>query len=141
MASSPSTWVLDSGASHHMASSKEELASLESYTMPSILMGDDTPVEVCGRGSVDVGDGILHDVICVPSLSTNLLLIYQINHTSLGKWVEFTPDLVEIRELHSDSIVTVGRADHQSRLYLFSHFFLDPPSIFLLTHSNDVSRL
>ena len=66
VASSPSTWVLDSGASHHMASSKEELASLELCTMPSILMGDDTPVEVCGKGSVDVGDGTFHDFLYVP---------------------------------------------------------------------------
>ena len=49
VASSPSTWVLDSGASHHMASSKEELTSLEPCIMPSILMGDDIPIEVCGR--------------------------------------------------------------------------------------------
>ena len=66
VASSPSTWVLDSGASHHMASSKEEIASLELCTMPSIFMGDDTPIEVCGRGYVDVGDGTFHDVLCVP---------------------------------------------------------------------------
>ena len=44
--------------------------------MPSILMGDDTHVEVRGRGSFDVGDGTFHDVLCVTSLSTNLLLVY-----------------------------------------------------------------
>ena len=59
-----------------MASSKEELASLEPCTMPSILMGDDTPIEVCGRGSVNVGDDTFNDVLCIPSLSTNLLLVY-----------------------------------------------------------------
>ena len=111
--SSPYTWVLDLGASHHMASSKEELASLEPCTMPSILMGDDTPVEVCGRGYVDVGDGTFNDVLCVPSLSTNLLSVYQIIHTGLGKWVEFTPNSMEIHELYNDSIVTIGRVDHQ----------------------------
>ena len=114
VASSPSTWVLDLGALHHMASSKEELASLEPCIMPSILMGDDTPVEVCGRGFVDVGDDTFHDVLCVPSLSSNLLSIYQITHTGLGKQVEFTPDSVEIHELHNDSIIVVGRVDHQS---------------------------
>lgn len=114
VASSPSTWVLDSCASHHMASSKEEIASLEPCTMPSILMGDNTLVEVCGRGSVDVGDGTFHDVPYVPSLSTNLLSVHQITHTSLGKGVEFTLDSVEIRELHNDSTIAVGRVDHQS---------------------------
>ena len=82
--------------------------------MPSILMSDDTPIEVCGRGFVDLGHGTFHDVLCVPSLSTNLLSVYQITHTGLGKQVEFTLDSMEIHELHNDSIVAVGREDHQS---------------------------
>ena len=48
---------------------------------------------------------------------------------------------MEIRELHCDSTIAVGRADHQSRLYLFSHFVPDPPSTIFLTRSNDVSKL
>lgn len=36
--------------------------------MPTILMGDDTPVEVHGKGYVDVGEGTFEDVLCVPSL-------------------------------------------------------------------------
>ena len=109
--------------------------------MPSILMGNHTPVEVCGRGYVDVGDGTFHDVLCVPSLSSNLLSIYQITHIGLGKRVEFAPDSVEIRELHNDSTIAIGRASHQSRLYLFSHFVPDPPSSIFLTHSNNVGKL
>ena len=53
------------------------------------------------------GDGTFHNVLCVPSLSTNLLLVYQITHIGLGKRVEFTPNLVEIRELCSDSTLTL----------------------------------
>ncbi len=109
--------------------------------MPSILMGDNTLVEVCGRGSINVEDGTFHDVPCVPSLSTNLLSVHQITHTGLGKKVEFTPNSVEIHELHNDSTVAVGRENHQSRLYMFSHFVLDPPLTISLTHSNDVIRL
>ena len=80
--------------------------------MPSILMCDDTSIEVSGRASVNVGDGTFHDVLYVPSLSTNLLSVYQITHTGLGKRVEFTPDLVEIHELYSDSTGAVKRVDH-----------------------------
>lgn len=95
-----------------MASSQESFASLEPCTMPAILMGDDTPVEVHGRGSVDVGEGTFQDVLCVPSLSNNLLSIYQITHIGSGKRVEFTPDNVAISELHDGSTVVVGKADH-----------------------------
>ena len=97
-----------------MDSSKEEIVSLELCTMPSILMGDDTLVEVCGRGFVDVVEVTFHDVPCVPSLSTNILSIYQITYIGLGKQIEFTPNLVEICELHSDSTVAVGRENHHS---------------------------
>lgn len=57
VASPSSTWVLDSGASHHFASTEDELESMEPCPMPSIWMGDDTPLEVCGRGYIDMGDG------------------------------------------------------------------------------------
>lgn len=56
--------------------SKDIFYSLESCSMPSILLGDATLVEVHGRGSIDVIKGTFHDVFCVPSLSTNLLSIY-----------------------------------------------------------------
>ena len=82
--------------------------------MPSILMGDDTPIEMCGRGFFDVGDDTFHDVICVPSLSTNLLSVYEITHPGSRKWLELNPDSIEVCELHNDSIVDIWREDHQS---------------------------
>ena len=85
--------------------------------MPAIVMGDYTPIEVHRRGSIDAGKVTFQDVLCVPSLSTNLLSFYQITHTSFGKWVEFTPDNVAISELHGGSTIAVGKEDHQSRLY------------------------
>ena len=141
VASQRNTWIIDLGASHHMASSQENFASIEPCTMPAILMGDDTPVEVHGRGAVDVGEGTFQDVLCVPSLSTNLLSVYQITHTGFGKRVEFTPDNVAISELHDGSTVAMGKSYHQSRLYQFSHFVPDSPSTVLLTHSDEVSHL
>lgn len=109
--------------------------------MPSILLGDGTPAEVHGRGSVDVGEGTFQDVLCVPSLSTNLLYVYQITHTGSSKRVEFTPNTVVISEMPNGSTIAVGKANHQSRLYHFSHFVPDSPSLAFLTHSDEVSHL
>jgi hypothetical protein len=52
ISSSPNAWVIDSGATHHMASLDRILSYLETCSGPSIFMGDDSPVEVCSRGRV-----------------------------------------------------------------------------------------
>jgi hypothetical protein len=49
--SSSATYILDSGASNHMAASQESFTSFEPCTSTPILMGDDTLVSVCGKAS------------------------------------------------------------------------------------------
>ena len=69
-------WLLDLGALHHMASSQNFFSSFEASSTPHILMGNNIVTIVCGKGSIDIDDGTFHDVLCVPSLSFNLLSIY-----------------------------------------------------------------
>ena len=47
--SSSDSWIIDSGASHHMAAKYEVFTSLSSFSGTCILMGDDTPSN-CRRG-------------------------------------------------------------------------------------------
>ena len=87
-------------------------------------------------------DGMVHNVLYVPKLSTNLLSIYQITNSGAGKTVLFNLDSVIIREIKDPSqIVATGKVDHHARLYSFSHFELTPPTNVLLAHSNELSRL
>jgi hypothetical protein len=44
-------------------------------------------------------NGHLDDVLCVPSLSWNLISMYQITHLDVGKIVEFSPHQVVIKDL------------------------------------------
>jgi hypothetical protein len=44
--SSLDAWIVDSGASNHMATTKEVYSSLDACKGPSILMGDNSLVEV-----------------------------------------------------------------------------------------------
>lgn len=111
--------MLDSSASHHMASSRDDLASLEPCTTSTISMGDNTPFEVYGRGSIDMDDGTFQNVICVPSLSTNLLSIYQITHSGSGRRVEFTPDSMVISEMTNG----VLKICSQDSICCFTHSF------------------
>jgi hypothetical protein len=129
--SSSDSWIIDSGASHHMATKEEVFSSLIPCSRPPILMGDDTPVAVAGEGRVELHNDSFENVLHVPQLSMNLLSVYQI--AQKGKKVEFTSDSVSVIDMHDNSIIAIGEVDHKSRLYKFTKFSDDDSSI-LLTH-------
>jgi hypothetical protein len=129
--SSSDSWIIDYGATHHMAVKEEFLSSLSPCSRPPILMGDDTPIAVAGEGRMELHNGSFENVLHVPKLSMNLLSVYQI--TQKGKRVEFTSDSVSIIDMHDNSIIAIGEVDHKSRLYKFTKFSDDDSSI-LLTH-------
>jgi hypothetical protein len=56
------------------------------------------------------------------------------------KRVVFTPDSVDIYYMKNNSKVTIGEANHKSRLYIFSEF-IEPDCAFLLTHADESSRI
>lgn len=78
-------------------------------------MGYDTPKEVTGQGRVELPHGSFENVLNVPKLSMNLLSVYQIEHSSKGKRMEFTPDYVTIHDLHDNFPNVVGEANHKAR--------------------------
>jgi hypothetical protein len=139
--STPSAWILDSGASNHMAASKDEFSSIEESIRSPIYLGDATPANVCEEGIVDLEGGCFTNVLHVPSLSTNLLLIYQITHSGSRRKVEFTPDSVVIANISTGSQLAHGIADHSSRLYFFSHFVPKSISTVFISQYNNISRL
>jgi hypothetical protein len=51
--SSPNAWIIDSGASHHMAASESVYSSLDACKGTAILMRDNSFVEVIGKGRID----------------------------------------------------------------------------------------
>jgi len=134
-------WVLDSGATHYMGASREQFSSLAPSHVPHIYEGNDTQVEVQGKGNIELENGIFTNVLHVPRLSTNLLSIYQITHYGSGNKVEFFPNTVVVKNLQDDSMVVVGKENHETRLYSFSHFVPKSTSLALLTHSNIQSKL
>ena len=87
-------WILDSGASYHMGSSKEYFSSLKQSKVPHIFVGDDTKMDVEEKGNVEMENGEFQNVLYVPNLSSNLLSIYQITHLGDGNRVEFLPESI-----------------------------------------------
>jgi hypothetical protein len=136
--SSYDSWIIYSGASHHMESKEEVFTSLSSFSRPPFLMGDDNPIEVAREGRVELPNGIFENVLHVPNISINILSAYEI--TQSRKRVEFTSDSVIVIDMHDSSIIIAGEVDHKSRLYKFTKF-TDYDSSLLLAHVNESSRV
>jgi hypothetical protein len=97
--SSSDEWLIDSGASYHMDKDKNIFSALNECNTNKIFVGDDRSLSVVGSGTIQVDNGHFNDVFCVPSLSCNLLSIYQVTHSGEGKTVEFLPHQLVIKDL------------------------------------------
>jgi hypothetical protein len=135
-------WLIDSGASYHMAKDKAIFSALNECNTKKIFVGDDRSLSVVGSGTVQVDNGHFNDVLCVPILSCNLLSVYQITHSSEGKTVEFSPHQVVIKDLKDPKHFLATRiVDDITRLYKFDNFGSSAFSSFFVAHSNDLSKL
>ena len=63
--------------------------SLNECNTKKLFVGDDRYLSVVGSGTIQVDNGHFNDVLCVPSLSCNLLSVYQITHSGEGKIESF----------------------------------------------------
>jgi hypothetical protein len=138
--SSPNAWIVDLGASHHMAASEEVYSSLDACKGTPILMGDKSSVEVTGKGRIELTNGSFENVLHVPKLSVNLLFVYQIENSGTGTKFVFTPNSMDIYDMQTNSRVETGEVNHQSRLYTFSEF-IELDSALLLTHVDESTRI
>jgi hypothetical protein len=103
-------------------------------------MGDNSPVEVTGKGRIELTNISFKNVLHVPKLFVNLLFVNWMTNSSTKKRVIFTPDAMDIYDMQTNSRVATGEVNHQSRLYTFSKF-IEPDSALLLTHANESSRI
>jgi hypothetical protein len=103
-------------------------------------MGDNTYVEVTSKGRIELTNGSFENVLHVPKISVNLLSVYEMKNFGTGKKFVFTPNVVDIYDMQTNSKVSTGEVNHQSRLCAFSEF-IEPDSTLLLTHADDSSRI
>ena len=125
-----------------MAKNKAMFSSLNDCNTKNIYVGDDRSLSVVGTGTVHIDNGQFNDVLCVPTLSCNLLSVYQITHSSEGKIVEFSPHDIVIKDLRDPrQILATDIVYDSTRLYKFNNFrSLTLPSIFV-AHNDEVSKL
>jgi hypothetical protein len=97
--SSSDEWLIYSRSSYHMDKDKAIFSSLNECSTKKIFVGDDRSLSVVGSGTIQVDNGHFNYALCVPSLSCNLLSVYQITHLGEGKTIEFSPHHVVIKDL------------------------------------------
>jgi transposase InsO family protein len=140
--SSSDEWLIDSGASYHMAKDRDIFSALNECNTKKIFVGDDRSLSVEGSGTVQVENDHFNDVLCVPSLSCNLLSVYQITHSGEGKTVEFSPHQVVIKDLkYPKHVLATGIVDDITRLYKFDNFGSSSFSSIFVAHSDDLRKL
>jgi hypothetical protein len=94
--SSLDAWIVYSSASHHMETTNDILSSIIECTGPPILMGDDSLVDVIKKGRVELDHISFENVLHIPQIFMNMILVYQITHSGSSKKLEFTPESVSI---------------------------------------------
>jgi hypothetical protein len=135
-------WIIDSGESYHMDKDRDIFSTLNECNTKKIFVRDDRSLSVEGSGTIQVENGHFNDVLCVPSLSCNLLLVYQITHSGEGKTIEFSPHQVVIKDLkYPKHVLTTGISDDITRLYKFENFGSTSFSSVFVAHSDDLSKI
>jgi hypothetical protein len=110
--SSLDAWIIDSGESHHMAASKSIYYSLDACKGPPILMGDNSSVEVTGKGRIELTNESFENMMHVPKLYVNLLFIYHMKNSSTGKKFILTLNSLDIYDMQTNSRVATGEVNH-----------------------------
>ena len=114
------TWLIDSGASHHMSPCIQHFGRLGTSVVQKVWLADNSVVPVVGQGDIVIhGPGepvTIRDVLYIPSLTVPLLSVSAVfDH---GGSVRFTRDSVELfsSRSHSVPVLTGLRAGTSWRL-------------------------
>ncbi|KAE8674326.1 hypothetical protein F3Y22_tig00111758pilonHSYRG00069 [Hibiscus syriacus] len=110
---SNTTWLLDSGASHHVTTDISNLALHSPYDgIDEIMISDGSRLPISHTGSISLTTPShsfsISNVLCVPTMKHNLISISQFcksNNTS----IEFLPSSFHVKDLRTGAILLQGR--------------------------------
>ncbi|KAI4326751.1 hypothetical protein MLD38_032030 [Melastoma candidum] len=130
----PETWLVDSGATHHVAPTTEGFQNVASYQgISSVVVGNGHHVRVShvGNKSLDTPSGMLHlqQILHIPTLSQRLVSVSKLCQDNAVN-VEFTCDSFFVKDKTTNQILLKGLVD-QGLYKLPSHIVPDQlPSYF-----------
>jgi hypothetical protein len=120
-----------------MDKDKTTFFTLNECNTKKIFVGDDS---VVGFGTIQFYNVNFNDVLCVPSLSYNLLPVYQITHSGEGKTIEFSPHQVVIKDLKDPKhVLATIIVDDITRLYKFENFGSSSFPLVFVAHNVDLN--
>ena len=106
-------WILDSGATHHLTSYLQNLSLHQPYNgseAVSIADGSSLPMTHTGSASISTSSKSLklNDILCVPTVSKNLVSVYRLCNANKVS-VEFFPAHFQVKDLSSGAKLLQGR--------------------------------
>ena len=84
---------------------------------PPIFLGDNSLTDSVGKGRIDIDHANFNNVLYVLGIASNLLSMYQMNHTRSPKKVIFSPNEVEITDILNGKVIEKCVVDHTSKVY------------------------
>lgn len=100
---SAESWLLDSGACHHLMSDLNNLSLLQQYhSGEDVIINDGTTLPITHTGShtlpSSTRDLFLNKILCVPNVHRNLISVYRLCNTNSVS-VEFFPAFFQVKDL------------------------------------------
>ncbi|KAK3036929.1 hypothetical protein RJ639_030894 [Escallonia herrerae] len=103
------TWLIDSGASHHMTGNLNFFSSIWNIPPSPVGLPDGLQTNAIKVGSVSLADGItLRHVLYVPNLAINLISVSCLA-TDANRFVAFSNDICVLQDRTSKSPIGLGK--------------------------------
>ena len=111
----PDAWLMDSGASHHVTSDMNNLASHVQYSGPDgVVVGNGATLPITHTGSLSLKspsrDFSLNNVLYAPSMQKNLISVNRFCKTNKTS-VEFFPHMFQVKDLQTGTPVLTAPAN------------------------------
>lgn len=105
-------WLMDTGASHHIASDLSQLSLHSPYNgANTIVIGNGTGHQIIHTGSISLPNQSrsfkLDNVLCVPTMQKNLISVHQFCNTNRIS-IEFFPDIFQVKDLATGAPLLQG---------------------------------
>ncbi|GAU44848.1 hypothetical protein TSUD_112220 [Trifolium subterraneum] len=112
-------WFLDSGCSNHMIGTKEWLYDFDENVRECVKLGDDSRMEIKGKGNLKLCIGgltqVITDVYYIPGLKNNLLSIGQLQQKNLT--ILFKQDFCKVYHPEKGLIISTKMSSNRIRTW------------------------
>lgn len=116
---SPSSWVIDSGATHHVSHKRSLFLEFKDLVNTFVKLPNETTVSIVGISSIRLTDNIiLHEVLYIPVFRFNLLNVSRLTK-HIPSVISFTSTSCFIQDLTQE--LMLGQGSQIANLYIL-HF-------------------